>query len=42
MLELAEFAVLAVAAKVPVVTHLLAGALHALIKRCRGTGVAGW
>jgi len=32
VLELAELAVLAVSAQVPVVAHLLAGTLHALIE----------
>jgi hypothetical protein len=42
VLELAEFAVLAVATKMPVVAHLLARAFHTLIKRRGSSGVARW
>ena len=40
MLELAKFAVLAMATEMPVIAHLLARALHAFIKRSSGNRVA--
>lgn len=42
VLELAEFAVFAVAAEVPVVAHLLAGTLHALVEGESGAVIARW
>ena len=42
MLKLTELAVLAITAEMPVVAHLLTGALHALVKGSRSASVTCW
>lgn len=42
VLKIAEFAVLAMAAEVPVITHLLASAHHTVLERLRGIIVTRW